>query len=46
MTPCPDPECDGGVILGRPHVAIDGTVDYDDRPCPLCGKDDDIEIPF
>ena len=40
-----DPECDGGIIPGRPRVAHDGTVDFDDRPCP-CGKSDDIEIPF
>lgn len=43
---CTDPECEGGVIPGRPRVAHDGTVDYDDRPCPMCGGDDDIEIPF
>ena len=43
---CTDPECDGGVIPGRPRVAHDGTVDYDDRPCPTCGGDDDQDIPF
>ena len=46
LTPCTDPECDGGVIPGRPRVAHDGTVNFDDRPCPMCGGDDDIEIPF
>ena len=43
---CTDPECEGGVIPGRPRIAHDGTVDYDDRPCPMCGGDDDTEIPF
>ena len=46
LAPCTDPECDGGVIPGRPRVAHDGTVDYDDRPCPTCGKSDDQDIPF
>ena len=44
---CTDPECENGVIPGRPRIAHDGSVDYDDRPCPTCGGDDaDIEIPF
>lgn len=43
---CTDPECENGVIPGRPRIAHDGSVDYDDRSCPMCGGDDDTEIPF
>lgn len=46
LAPCTDPECEGGVIPGRPRISHDGTVDYDDRPCPTCGGDDDQDIPF
>jgi hypothetical protein len=43
---CTDPECEGGIIPGRPRVAHDGTVHYDDRPCPTCKGNDDQDIPF
>lgn len=43
---CPDPDCVDGTIPGQIYLAWDGSVQWDDKPCPICKKNNNIDIPF